>query len=289
MKCLVWGRFKTWILGCKIGSLPSSYLGMPLRAHFKSKSIWNPVIERIEGRLDSWKASLFSNVLASIPNYFLLLFTVPVSVANHIKRLMMNFLWNDSPEHHHYHLVDWDVVCTSIRKGGLGVRRVRHNNSALLAKWLWRFGRERDRVWRRVVVVQFGEQSVWESNVSHGRHGCGLWKSILKVKESFWRFISFQLELGHDICLWQDPWVGELPRKDRFTNVFSLVDDKWGSTFCLFDFKVNVWSPWIRRNLHDWEIGEFGNLLKDFAGTKPVLNRRDCMVWRSSKNGIFFV
>lgn len=42
-----------WILGCKIGSLPTSYLGLPLGAQFKSKAMWDPVIKRISLRLDS--------------------------------------------------------------------------------------------------------------------------------------------------------------------------------------------------------------------------------------------
>ena len=36
------------ILCCKVGSLPTSYLGMPLGAHYKDSSIWNPIIERME-------------------------------------------------------------------------------------------------------------------------------------------------------------------------------------------------------------------------------------------------
>lgn len=121
-------------MGCKSGTLPSFYLGMLLGAPFKSKSVWNPVIERIEGILDSWKASLLSKgarlilikaILSSIPNYFLSLFTVLVSVANRIERLMRTFLWNDSPEHHHYHLVDWNVVCMPIQNSGLDIMRVR--------------------------------------------------------------------------------------------------------------------------------------------------------------------
>ena len=35
------------ILGCYIGSFPSSYLGLPLGAKFKDKFIWAPVIERL--------------------------------------------------------------------------------------------------------------------------------------------------------------------------------------------------------------------------------------------------
>jgi hypothetical protein len=36
------------ILGCRIGSLPMTYLGMPLGASFKSIFIWNGVIEKVE-------------------------------------------------------------------------------------------------------------------------------------------------------------------------------------------------------------------------------------------------
>jgi hypothetical protein len=36
------------ILGCRIGSLLMTYLGMPLGASFKSISIWNGVIEKVE-------------------------------------------------------------------------------------------------------------------------------------------------------------------------------------------------------------------------------------------------
>lgn len=34
--------------GGKVIRLPASYLGLPLGARFKSKALWNPVIERFE-------------------------------------------------------------------------------------------------------------------------------------------------------------------------------------------------------------------------------------------------
>lgn len=49
-----------WILGCKIGVIPSYYLGMPLGASYKAKGVWNPVIDRISSRLSSWKSSFLS-------------------------------------------------------------------------------------------------------------------------------------------------------------------------------------------------------------------------------------
>lgn len=60
--------------------LPASYLGLPLGAPFKSKAMWDPVINRISLHLDSWKATLLSKggtltllkaTLAFIPNYYL--------------------------------------------------------------------------------------------------------------------------------------------------------------------------------------------------------------------------
>lgn len=47
-----------WILHCKIRSLPATYLGLPLGANYKSKRIWESIMDRILARLDSWKAPL---------------------------------------------------------------------------------------------------------------------------------------------------------------------------------------------------------------------------------------
>lgn len=38
-------------LGCSVGSLPTTYLSLPLRAPFKSIAHWNPVVSRIQKRL----------------------------------------------------------------------------------------------------------------------------------------------------------------------------------------------------------------------------------------------
>ena len=43
------------VLGCKLGSLPMKYLGLPLGANFKDKTIWNPILEKMERKLAGWK------------------------------------------------------------------------------------------------------------------------------------------------------------------------------------------------------------------------------------------
>ena len=151
------------ILGCQIGSLPMTYLGMPLGTSHKSPTIWNPILEKIERKLASWKKmylskggrlTLLKSTLSSLPTYFLSLFTIPSHVANKIKRLQRDFLWRDSKTH----LVGWDKVCAPLENGGLGIRKLTTLNKALLGKRLWRFGVEETRLWRRVVALKFGEE-----------------------------------------------------------------------------------------------------------------------------------
>ena len=42
-------------LGCKVGSLPASYLGLPLGAPHNSTVVWDPIEERFHKRLALWK------------------------------------------------------------------------------------------------------------------------------------------------------------------------------------------------------------------------------------------
>ncbi|RVW93099.1 Trafficking protein particle complex II-specific subunit 130-like [Vitis vinifera] len=47
-------------LGCKVGALPSVYLGLPLGAHHKAISMWDGVEERMRRRLALWKRQYIS-------------------------------------------------------------------------------------------------------------------------------------------------------------------------------------------------------------------------------------
>lgn len=80
--------------------------------------------------------------------------------------------------------------------GGWGLKRFGITIGPFLAKWLWRFGREQESLWRKVVVARFGVSSRWESREGRGRHGCGIWKSSLAVKSIFWESIRFKLGEG---------------------------------------------------------------------------------------------
>jgi hypothetical protein len=109
----------------------------------KAKSIWDGVIEKIEHRLASWKMmylfegeriTLIKSTLFNLPTNFLSLFSLRTSVANRIDKLQREFLWSRLGEEFKYYLVSWSKVCSSISKGGLGVRNLLLFNRALLRK-----------------------------------------------------------------------------------------------------------------------------------------------------------
>jgi hypothetical protein len=91
---------------------------------------------------------LIHSTLSSIPSYYLSMFLIPVSVAKKLERLQRNFLWNGMGDETKLHLVNWHRICSPIKAGGLGVRNVINFNQALLGKWILRFSRERDALWR---------------------------------------------------------------------------------------------------------------------------------------------
>ena len=89
-------------LGCKVGSLPTSYMGLPLGAKHKALGVWDSVEERFRKRLASWKiqyiskggmVTLICNTLSSLPIYYLSLFHMPQKVCAILERMQRQFLW----------------------------------------------------------------------------------------------------------------------------------------------------------------------------------------------------
>ena len=177
-------------LGCGIGSLPSSYLGLPLGANHKALGVWDTVEDRFRKRLASWKSqyiskdgrlTLIQSTLSSLPIYCLSLFRMLGSICSRLEKIQREFLWSGGSLAKKTHLVNWKTVCTEKKKGGLGLRRFSILNKALMCKWCWRFANERDSLWRKVIRSKFGEDyGGWHSGDINGGFGVGLWKEIRK-------------------------------------------------------------------------------------------------------------
>ncbi|KAG9444362.1 hypothetical protein H6P81_015702 [Aristolochia fimbriata] len=153
------------MLGCNVGSLPSTYLGLPLFHSRIIQSIWSPVMEKVHKHLSLWKGKLLSTAgrlilikacLYGIPAHYLSFMHCPVSVAKELERLFRRFLWRGSSEDFKYHLVNWKKVCLPKDMGGLGIRKVSAVNKAFMLKWCWRLNIDKKIPWSKLVELTSG-------------------------------------------------------------------------------------------------------------------------------------
>ena len=115
-------------LGCKVGSLSASYLGLLLGAPHNSIAVWDPIEERFPKRLALWKrqfiskggrTTLIRSTLSSMPIYFMSLFRLPRIIKTRLERIQRDFLWGGGALEKKPHLVNWHTVCLAKKKGGL--------------------------------------------------------------------------------------------------------------------------------------------------------------------------
>lgn len=126
-----------------------------------------------EGRL-----VLIQSTLAGLPVYLLSILIISVQVTEKLEQIMRNFLWGITTEARRYHFLSWDQITIPKGWGGLGIRRIRDMNQALLTKWIWRLGSERG-LWKRVMITKYGIDQRHRCTVEIlATHGCTVLKDI---------------------------------------------------------------------------------------------------------------
>ena len=106
---------------------------MPLGTPYKTTSVWNPILERMEKKLSGWKRlylskggrlTLLKSTLSSLPTYYLSLFTIPVAVADRLVHIQRNFLWGSLEECFKYPFGGLGEGVLPIRDGWFGDQEV---------------------------------------------------------------------------------------------------------------------------------------------------------------------
>lgn len=138
----------------------------------RSKSFWSPVVERVEKRLERWSGkylslggglTLIRSVLMNQPTYYMSLFQIPKGISVKLEQCFRRFLWGDKQDKRKVDLVSWSNVTKPKERGGLGITPLHLRNQALLCKWNWRFGKEREALWATVLTSRYriGERGGW--------------------------------------------------------------------------------------------------------------------------------
>jgi len=64
--------------------------------------------------------------------------------------------------------------------GGLGVKDISRFNVALVAKWKWRYGMEKDGIWKDILESRYG---TWRhmNSVGESRKQSSWWKDLCRI------------------------------------------------------------------------------------------------------------
>lgn len=111
-------------LGCKTEKFPIKYLGIPVGASYRSKSVLEWVLERMQVKLAIWNKLLINKVGRL------------VLIKSCLSSLPIYFLWGAVEGMSGITWVSWKKICTPKCCGGLGVKSLRITNKALHAKWV---------------------------------------------------------------------------------------------------------------------------------------------------------
>jgi hypothetical protein len=147
---------------CKKGSLPFTYLGLPLSITTPSLEYFLPIVQRVERRLGGiadfldygGKLLMVKSVLSSLPIFFMCCLDIPVSIKKQCVKFMRYCLWrkkNNEVQSNGPALVAWEKICRPKDQGGLGVLDLRTQNEALLLKNLHKFFNKMDIPWVKLI------------------------------------------------------------------------------------------------------------------------------------------
>ena len=193
-------------------------------------------------------------------------------MANRIARLQRDFLWGGLGDEPKLHMVDWSTVCTTLSLGGLGIRNLRTFNVALLGKWLWRFGQERDALWHQVIEGKYGcDWGGWCSSSFSSPYEVSLWKNIRTGWHSLSRFILYEIGDGSKVQFWLDHWCGISSLVDRYPELYRICRRKEASVADLMRYTNGVlhWEIHFYRDVHNRELEVFRSFINTIYNT-PV-------------------
>jgi hypothetical protein len=108
------------------------------------KRAFQGIIDKVLSKIEGWRAKtlsqagrlvLIKSVVAALPSYAMSTFLLPLSFSNKLDRIFKNFWWGfPSKKSKNLSLKALDSLCIPKLLGGLGLRKMREVNLALVSK-----------------------------------------------------------------------------------------------------------------------------------------------------------
>lgn len=128
------------------GTLPFTYLGVPIFQGRLKVHHLQPIADNIIGKFDRWSGSLLSmasriclvnSIIVSFLTHSMMVYKWPRHLIKSVDVAMQNFVWNGNINKRNYGTVAWSRACAQRAKRGLGIHSIRGVNEGYLLKFAW--------------------------------------------------------------------------------------------------------------------------------------------------------
>ncbi|KAL9679552.1 hypothetical protein QQ045_017417 [Rhodiola kirilowii] len=183
---------------CKRGTLPFTYLGVPLQGKQLKVADFSVIIDKMMSKIKAWSSRFLSyagrlvlvkHVLSSIGSYWMRVLTFPKGVIKKITAIWRSFLWSGKASGKK-NLVAWKEVCKPKLVGGLGILNLNLFNKARLLRQLWDVAQKKDSLWIKWMNIYFFRDfPLWQKVLK--KHQSWILKNLLSLREDAMKCIEF--------------------------------------------------------------------------------------------------
>ncbi|KAK0587703.1 hypothetical protein LWI29_027305 [Acer saccharum] len=225
------------------------YLGVPLIHGRVRNRTYGALVEKVQSRLAAWKSdnlsvagrvTLIKAVTSALPVYTMQSVKLPSELCLKLDKLNRNFLWGHTENKKATHLIKWDMVCSPKSRGGLGIKKMKGMNQALLAKVGWWILQHDNGIWCHLLNHKYlNNRSLTDPELIKGVVCSSTWRGVAFGAKLLTKGLRWRIGDGCQVLFWLDNWVPEIgflrehatviPSADTLTQTVShfLCNGNW--------------------------------------------------------------
>ena len=270
--------------GFNRGSLPVTYLGLPLISGKLNTRDCQPLVSKITARMESWnsnyisqagRAQLIKSVVFGIQNHWTMYLFLPKKILRRIQSIMSRFLWKGSSLGPCHYKVSWKQCCLRKEEGGLGFKELLSWNQCAIQLQVWRIIKHVDDSlwldWVHKYILK--RKGFWTMSIPAGC-SWGL-RKILNARIEVKSHISYRIGRDSQFLLWHDLWTGDKPLLEQLGSraISSLESDYLAKVNSII--RDGVWSLGVS---NEYTIMELRSICAGIA-----IHERDDILWDDVK------
>lgn len=170
------------------------------------------------------RTTLINSSLSNSFIYHMSMYWLPQTSVNALDKQRRTFFWHGGGQKRKYHLVRWETICKSKRKGGLGIKDIRKMNISSLCKWWWRLDTESG-LWQDLVKAKYLKIDLLNT-VKRRYDDSPIWKDLMKIRHIYLGGRKIKPGNGAQTLFWTVTWLEETPLSFNFSTLFEICEEK---------------------------------------------------------------